>query len=193
MIIKGKPLIAVLDANVLFPQHLRDVLLSVSFAGVFAARWTNQIHDEWTRNLLLQRPDIAPSQLERTRRPMNSQIDESLVEGYEPLIETLSLPDADDRHVLAAAIHASASQIVTWNLADFPASALQPHDIEAISPDRFLVALFADASGPIAGALAAQRARYKRPPHSAMEFLDLLSRQRLTQCVAALRPFEDQL
>ena len=46
-----KWMIAVLDANVLFPQVSRDVLLSLSFHGVYAARWSDQIHDEWTRNL----------------------------------------------------------------------------------------------------------------------------------------------
>ncbi len=52
---------ALLDANVLFPQMLRDVLLSLSYSGVFAARWTNQIHDEWTRNLQRRRPDLTPA------------------------------------------------------------------------------------------------------------------------------------
>lgn len=172
---------------------LRDVLLSLSYNGVFAARWTNQIHDEWTRNLQRQRPDLTPSQLQRTRALMNSQIDESLVEGYEPLIPTLTLPDADDRHVLAAAIHARAEVIVTWNLKDFPASALQPYGIEALSPDRFLVGLLPDWQNLIIESLATVRKRLKSPPHSPTQFLDALARQRLTQFVAALRPFESKL
>lgn len=188
-----KPIIAVLDANVLFPQTLRDVLLSVSFHGVYGARWTNQIHDEWTRNLLRQRPDIAPQQLERTRRLMDAQIDEALVEGYEPLISTLQLPDADDRHVLAAAIHAGASQIVTWNRADFPDSALQPYGVQAVSPDQFLSELLVNSQTSILEALAAQRARLKNPPQTPAQFLDALERQKLTRFVAALRPLENQL
>ena len=75
-----KLLFAVLDANVLYPQVLRDVLLSLSFNGVYAARWSDKIHDEWTRNLQKQRPDLSPAQLERTRRLMNEQIEESLEE-----------------------------------------------------------------------------------------------------------------
>ena len=184
---------AVLDANVLFPQTLRDVLLSVSFHGVYAARWTNQIHDEWTRNLLQTRPDLTRATLERTRRLMDAQIDEALVEDYEFLISTLTLPDPNDRHVLAAAIHGGASRIVTWNTKDFPISALQGHNVTAISPDQFLSDLFAAAPTPIVEALAAQRARLRNPPQTPAQFLDALQRQKLTRFVAALRPLETQL
>ena len=61
-----------------------------------------------------------------------------LVSGYEPLIEGLKLPDPGDRHVLAAAIKSGAQVIVTRNLKHFPASDLEPWDIEAKSPDRGL-------------------------------------------------------
>ena len=54
---------------------------------------------------------------------MDEHVPDCLVTGYEPLISGLSLPDADDRHVLAAAIHVGASLIITYNLSDFPASA----------------------------------------------------------------------
>ncbi len=120
---------------------------------------------------------------------MNSQIDESLVEGY----ATLTLPDADDCHVLAGAIHARAPQIVTWNLKDFPASALQPYGIEALSPDQFLVGLLPDWKNLIVESLTVQRKRLKNPAQTPAQFLDALQRQRLTQFVAALRPLESQL
>ncbi len=188
-----KPLFAVLDANVLYPQVLRDVLLTLSFNRVYAARWSDRIHDEWTRNLQKQRPDISAFQLERTRRLMNEQIEDSLVENYEFLILTLELPDPDDRHVLAAAIHAQAEQIVTWNLKDFPRRALDKHGIAAISPDQFLSERLAEQSGLVIAALSEQRQRMKNPPQKPAQFLESLQRQRLTRFVAALRSWENEL
>jgi len=55
------------DACVLYPAQLRDLLLRVARSDSFKARWTDRIHDEWVRNLLQDRPDIAPERLARTR------------------------------------------------------------------------------------------------------------------------------
>ncbi|PLY14480.1 MAG: hypothetical protein C0631_10780, partial [Sedimenticola sp.] len=95
----------VFDACVLYPAPLRDFLLRLSMTGLFSAKWTDQIHDEWIRNVLKSRPELQ-DKLPRTRELMNTAVPDSLVTAYEPLIESLSLPDADDRHVLAAAIRA---------------------------------------------------------------------------------------
>ena len=188
-----KLLFAVLDANVLYPQVLRDVLLSLSFNGVYAARWSDRIHDEWTRNLQKQRPDLLTAQLQRTRRLMNEQIEDSLVENYEHLIPTLELPDADDRHVLAAAIHSQSEIIVTWNLKDFPRRALEEHGIIAVSPDQFLSERLAEKTALVIAALAEQRQRMRNPPQSPAQFLESLQRQKLTRFVAALWAHEDEL
>ena len=188
-----KLLFAVLDANVLYPQVLRDVLLSLSFNGVYAARWSDKIHDEWTRNLQKQRPDLSPAQLERTRRLMNEQIEDSLVEDYQYLIPTLELPDPDDYHVLAAAIHSQSEIIVTWNLKDFPRRALEEHAITALSPDQFLSERLAEQSDLVVAALAEQRQRMKNPPQSPAQFLESLQRQKLTRFIAVLRDYEGEL
>lgn len=103
-----QPTIAVYDANVLYPAPLRDLLIRLAQAGLVQAKWTEMIHDEWTRNLLSNHSGITPEQVSRTRDLMNLAIRDSLVTGHEPLIETLQLPDPDDRHVLAAAIKAGA-------------------------------------------------------------------------------------
>ena len=50
---------AVLDASVLYPQLLRDTLLSLAVAGFYNARWSATIHGEWTRNLAKNRPELA--------------------------------------------------------------------------------------------------------------------------------------
>ena len=98
----------------------------LALSDLFRARWSNDIHEEWIRNLLEDRPDLTRERLERTRDKMNSHIRGCLVTGYEPLIAGLTLPDPDDRHVLAAAIRASAEVIVTFNLKDFPPVQLAP-------------------------------------------------------------------
>lgn len=98
--------------------------MELAAAGLFRAKWTSRIHEEWTRNALENRPDITKEQLERTVRLMNKAAPDANVENYETLETALSLPDKDDCHVLAAAIHCKAAGIVTFNLRHFPESAL---------------------------------------------------------------------
>ena len=96
------------DACVLYPAPLRDLLMWLSITDLFRARWTDQILDEWSRSLMVNRPDLKPEQIERTRSLMNQSTLDCLVTGYEDLIQGLQLPDPDDRHVLAAAIRTRA-------------------------------------------------------------------------------------
>src|SRR5689334_18975619 len=96
----------------------------LALTDLFRAKWTDAIHEEWMRNVRKDYPDITQAQTERIRDLMNGHVRDCLVTGYEDLIETLDLPDPDDRHVLAAAIRAGADVIVTTNLADFPKEAL---------------------------------------------------------------------
>lgn len=110
----------------------------LALTDLFKARWTEEIHSEWIRNVLENRPDLTLEQLTRTKNLMNGNVRDCLVTGYEALISTLELPDPDDRHVLAAAIRSSSSVIVTFNLNDFPAQALAPYCVEAIHPDEFV-------------------------------------------------------
>jgi len=129
---------ALLDASVLYSAPLRDLLLELAATGVYRARWTVTIHEEWMRSLRETRPDIDGISLGRTRDLMDAAVPDCLIDGYEDLIPALKLPDQDDRHVLAAAIVGRADVIVTFNLKDFPADALTPHGIEAQHPDEFL-------------------------------------------------------
>ena len=125
---------ALYDACVLYPAPLRDLLMHLALTDLFRAKWTNAIHDEWMRNVLTNRSDLTAAQLGRTRDLMNAHVRDALVENYEPLIPALTLPDADDRHVLAAAIRGRADVIVTFNLSDFPKAALDPYGIAAQRP-----------------------------------------------------------
>lgn len=181
---------ALYDACVLYPAPLRDLLLQLALTDRFRAKWTDAIHDEWIRNLLEKRPDLTAIQLQRTRELMNVHVRDCLVEGYEPLIAGLKLPDPRDRHVLAAAIHARADVIVTYNLGDFPADVLKTYGLEAQHPDEFIHHLTDLA--PEAVALSAQRcrARLKNPPMTTEDYLATLAAQRLPQTIAFLRQMD---
>lgn len=184
---------AVLDACVLYPAPLRDFLVHLAITDAFLARWTEAIHDEWIRNLLLQRPDLKPEQLHRTRMLMNSHVRDCVVAGYEPLLDSLVLPDPDDRHVLAAAIHCQADAILTLNLKDFPAAVLSPFGIVAMPPDRFVQQIFAVAPDAVFLAAQRQRLQLKNPPKTVVELLDTLQSVGMTETVNLLRPFADRL
>ena len=157
------------------------------------ARWTDTIHDEWLRNVLKDNPRLSAERLARTRSLMNDAVRDCLVSGYEDLIATLSLPDPDDRHVLAAAIRARADVIVTYNLSDFPAPTLALFDIEPLHPDDFLLFLLDVAPGAVCTAVKRQRASLQNPPRTAEELLATLESQGLTQTVAQLRQFIELL
>jgi len=182
----------VFDACVLYPAPLRDLLMWLALSDVFRARWTEQIHDEWVGAVLRDRPELK-SQLDRTRFLMNSHVRDCLVSGYETLIPAIRLPDPDDRHVVAAAVHCGASLIVTLNGKDFPPNALEPYDIEAKHPDDFILDLFDLYPATVVQAVANQRRTLIKPTKSVDEFLDNLIKMGLTQTVDRLRQFTPML
>lgn len=181
------------DANVLYPAPLRDLLMWVALQDVVLARWTDEIHEEWIRSVLRQRPDLKREQLERTREMMNAHVRDCLVSNYQDLIPGLMLPDPNDRHVLAAAIKAGASVIVTCNLKHFPQEALEPFGIDAQHPDEFLVHQFDLNEAAICNAVRLQRAMLKNPPKSVQEMLDTFASLQLPAIVERLRQFQDLL
>jgi len=186
-------LTALFDACVLYPAPLRDLLMHLAVTQLFRARWTDHIHEEWMRNVLQNRPDLNRKQLERTRDLMNAALPDCLITGYEKLIDTLSLPDPNDRHVLAAAIVGGADLIVTSNLRDFPSHAVDPFQIEAIHPDDFVICQFDLSPAVVCEAARVHRASLKKPPKSVDEYLATLAAVQLPQTVARLRQFEDVL
>ena len=163
--------------------------MHLALTDLFRARWTDAIHDEWLRNVLKSRPDLTRPQLEHTRDLMNAHVRDCLITDYEDLIPVLALPDPDDRHVLAAAVRGRADVIVTFNLSDFPASALARHGVEARHPDEFVLRLLHLAPELVATAVRRQRQSLRNPPRSVDEFLATLERQSLTRTVARLRDF----
>lgn len=186
---RHSPFTAVYDACVLYPAPLRDFLMWLGLSGRFRARWTTQIHDEWKRNLLRSRSDLAVEQLDRTSALMDRAIPGALVTGYEVLIPALALPDSDDRHVLAAAIRCGASVIVTFNGKDFPEEALAPFGIEAQHPDVFTENLFDLDPAAVIEAARRQRQQLKNPCIDPEQYLTNLFKQGLVQTSKALAAY----
>lgn len=187
---RHSPFTVVYDACVLYPAPLRDLLIHLALTGAYRARWSEQIHEEWTRNVLLNRPDLTPEQLARTVRSMNGAVPDCLVTDYEPLMVGLDLPDVDDRHVLAAAIKCGASVIVTYNLKDFPGHILSRFEVEALHPDVFLSDIWDLDQAAVLEAVQKQRALLKNPAYSPRQLLDTLLQQKLPETVKHLSGFE---
>ena len=180
----------VYDACVLYPAPLRDFLMRLALTGRFRARWSNEIQEEWRRNVILNRPDLDPEALSRTVRFMNQAIPDVLVNGHEHLINGLVLPDLDDRHVLAAAIKCHASVIVTFNEKDFPAETLAEFGIETQHPDVFVEYLFDLDQAALIAAAQAQRLSLKNPTVCVDQFLETLLKQGMVQTTKSLSNFK---
>ncbi len=178
---------AVLDTSVLFPQLLRDTLLRVASQGLYRPLWSVETLRELRERLIAAYPERPPD-IDRTIRLMVRAFPDAEVAGYEGLVPTIQIPDAGDRHVVAAALRGGADVIVTCNLADFPAGPLQSLGLEAQSPDAFLLERFEERPDRVLEALREQVAAYRRPPATVDELLaDLEARHGLTDFSAAVR------
>jgi hypothetical protein len=178
---------AFFDANVLYPSGLRNFLMHLALTGIFRAHWSADVHEEWIRNLLKNRPDLTREKLERTRHLMDKALPDALVTGYEHLVDAIELPDRNDRHVVAASTRCGASVIVTLNLGDFPRQALADYSIEAQHPDDFVLSLLETFPGLVVEAARNHRSSLKNPPKTTDEYLAELDAQGLGKTVLALR------
>ncbi len=178
---------AIYDACVLYPFTLRDVLIELALTDLFAARWTERILDECFESLLEKNPHLKPSDLERTRSLMNRHVRDALIADYEGLIDSLTLPDPKDRHVLAAAIVGHADVIVTYNLKDFPRAELEEYHLEAQHPDDFITDLMDLDAEAVAEAVERCRQRCKTPSFEREEYFAKLEAFEPTQTAKMLR------
>ncbi|MBB5235554.1 PIN domain-containing protein [Deinococcus budaensis] len=160
------------DANVLYPSLLRDLLIRLAGADLVELRWSDEVQNEWIRNLLEHRPDLSPAALERTRQRMEGAVSGARVTGYEPRVPTLSLPDPEDRHVLAAAITGEATHLLTFNLRDFPVSILQPYGITPVHPDAALLAWLQEWPHEVVAVVRRLSTALQRPPMSPQAVAD---------------------
>jgi hypothetical protein len=120
---------------------------------------------------------------------MDTKTRDCLIDGYQSMIPSLTLPDPGDRHVLAAAIIGRCDVIVTQNLKDFPEAALAPYGIDAQHPDEFLCNHLNLEQGLFCSAVRKVRQRLKNPPYTINDYLDTLTRQGLVATVSELKPF----
>ena len=176
---------AVLDACVLYPTILREVLLDVAGAGLFTPVWSARILGEWRHAAARLGPDAdavagAEIALARARFPGAE------VAAEEGAALAYDLPDPADRHVVAAALLAQAGLIVTANLRDFPRRALAPAGLAGTHPDDFLMELWLHAPDPVVGAVHAAHAR-ARALGGDMDLRALMKRARLPRLARALR------
>lgn len=178
---------ATYDACVLHPAGLRDFLVRLAMTGLFRAHWSQDILDEMISSILARRPDLDEAQLARTRELMCNAVPDSVTTGYEDLVEGLNLPDPNDRHVLAAAIRSGSQVIVTENIDDFPQHKLETYNIEAQTPDIFVLRLIDLSPTTVSNVIQAQAAALTNPPMSISDVLDRLARSGLPRSVAALK------
>jgi PIN domain len=180
------------DANVLYPFHLRNLLVQLAVDGLITARWTDTIHAEWIDSLAAT-GTVTRERLLRTRDIMNRVLPDAMVCGYEQRIAGLSLPDPADCHVLAAAIEAQAT-ILTFNLRDFPVAALAPFGLTARDPDDVLCALYHDDAEAVTSVVEAARLNLRVTTPTRARFVQALAGQRLSVFVAGLRQagYEDE-
>ena len=183
----------VYDACVLYPAPLRDLLMRLALTDLYRARWSDQIHDEWITAVLRNRPDLSKAQLARTRLLMNAHVRDALVDGHQPLIPALELPDPDDRHVLAVAIKCGADLILTFNLDDFPEQALLIYGLGACHPDLFLVDQLNLDAERVCMAMRQHRASLRNPPKKVEEYLATLEEQGLSRLSQAVRHYASEL
>ena len=181
------PLRAFLDASVLYPVSLRHLLMRLTLTRLFQARWSAQVHEEWIRAVLRDNPGVPMARLHDLRDALDERAQDAVVTGYEHLIDSLTLPDPEDRHILAAAIVSQADVIVTRNLRDFPDAVLAPHGIEAQHPDEFIRRLLDLTPEGVIDAVRKQQASLVNPPVAMSELLALFERLGLAETGVELR------
>jgi predicted nucleic acid-binding protein len=164
---------AVLDANVLFPFQLRNLLLHLAVDGLFEPLWSEQIMDECVRNLR-SNAGLTDEQCAHLVGQMRAAFPEAWGMGYEGAADGLALPDEDDRHVIALAVHHEAEVIVTRNAKHFPPEVLRPLGIRPLDPDEFVVRLWRKDGAGVLAAAERHRLSLRRAPLTPERYLESL-------------------
>jgi predicted nucleic acid-binding protein len=185
--VSGLPesLVAVLDANVLYPQWLRDVMLTLAAMGYYDPVWSRQIIDEMRRNVLRNHPDIDPQRFDDTTiAALARAFPSAWVEVPDELVAQMD-NTPEDRHVLATAVAAGAQVVVTANTAHFRSPRfVDSEQIRVQTPTAFLAAVLAEHQ-ELMGAVLEHLASNRRGVNTLADVLDRLDRNE------ALHPFVD--
>lgn len=164
---------ALLDANVLHPMVLCDLLIRLAQRGLYRALWTREILAEVAATVLRRRPDLSVDLLRKRTAAMQAALQDATVEGYEDLVPALQELGAD-AHVVAAALVGQADIIVTSNIRDFPERVLDPYGIAALLPDDFLVQQWWVDPAAVADTIVQQARGTARPPLTPEDILTRL-------------------
>lgn len=183
--LKAAPIV-LLDANLLYPFHLRNLLVQLGVNQLIDVRWTDTIHGEWIDNLVAS-GKAKVERLTRTRDIMKRVLPTATVTNYEHRMSNVTLPDPGDRHVLAAAIEAGASILLTFNLRHFPSEALAPFGIAAREPDGFLCDVYDEDPEATMASVEAACENLSISAPTMRDFVDFLERQRLPNFAERLR------
>ncbi len=176
---------AVLDACVLYPTVLRDILIGLAARGGLTPLWSARILGEWQHAAARLGPEgaaIAAGEIARLR----AAFPQAEIPAAPALERRLQLPDPADAHVLASAITAGAGLIITLNLRDFPNRALAPEAVTAQSPDDFLMSGWLDDPAPVEAVTAEVQARTEAISGRAQPLRALLRRAKLPRLGKAL-------
>ncbi|NHB77317.1 RSP_2648 family PIN domain-containing protein [Rhodobacter calidifons] len=176
---------AVLDACVLYPTVLREILQGAGAAGLFQPVVSERILREWvlaTAKLGAEAPTIAAGEAAAFR----AAFPRGLVRDHPEIEARLVLPDPNDRHVLASAIASGADAIVTFNAQDFPGHVLAAEGITRRDPDGFLWELQSRHPEAMAGIVEAVRAKAEAISGQPVALKALLKRARLFRLAKAM-------
>lgn len=167
-------MLAVLDACVLYPPSLRDLLLTLAALDAVDVRWSDEILDELARNVVAKNPDIDRARFEQhTIAAMRRHFPQALVPANLALIATLD-NHPKDRHVAATAIDAGARMIVTLNVKDFRSQMLADLAVEVLTPGALVDRLLDDIPESVLLAVHQISTRWKNPARSAREVVEIL-------------------
>ena len=190
MLLTSLNAIAVLDANVLYPVPIRDLLLSLANEGLFQPKWSSIIQEEWVRNLLLKRPDLSRNKLLKTVEAMNETFPEANITGFDDIINGLILPDNNDRHIVATAVRSKSELIVTFNTKDFPKKYLDNFGIDILHPDIFISDLIHLDHVKAMNGFNKQVKRLVNPPRSHSQVLDTFENCGLVNSASIFREMQ---
>lgn len=187
------PLPAVLDADVLHPPGIRDVLLSVAEQGLYRPVWTPRILGEMSdsireaaRSRQLPEPDTGHIEAEMRAAFPDAEF---AARGYERREQEMT-NHPKDRHVLAAAVVAKAGIIVSEDRRGFARAACEVHGVRRLSAEAFLLELLRRYPDEFVAALEAIAARRRRPPNTVPTILDALAENRPRLSTAARSAYE---
>lgn len=181
----GSPPIALIDACVFFSATLRDIVLSLAVRRIFLCKWTCRIEQEWTESLIKKLPQCKPEKIWNIARQMRQAIIDWEVSGFS---DQLDLPDPEDTHVLAAAIHSNSDYLVTLNTGDFSGSEQQGFRGQVVTVDEFISILFRYHSPlGVEETLRSLPNKYKSPPLTPNEWLTRLRNHELHRTAELLQ------